>query len=183
MTWLNEQGLLREAALVGAATTFSAREMAKSAQPQGHYHFFLSHSKIDERLVLAVRNRLTSRGYRVYVDWLDDPQLDRSSVTPRTAAVLRDRMDKSDGMLYLVTQSSTTSTWMPWELGYFDGRKGTSRVGIVPITRARGGQYDGNEYIGLYPHFQDPGVPSFGPLAEMTKTGQVARTVDSLLRN
>jgi hypothetical protein len=181
MTWLTEDLLLREAASAGATTSFSARQLAHSATVPSRIDFFLSHSKIDERLVLAVRNRLIRHGYRVYVDWIDDPQLDRSAVSKATANTLRNRMDRSDGLLYLATQSSAKSTWMPWELGYFDGAKGSDRVGILPIFGNAGGAFDGNEYLNLYPNFQLPDSRSTTEFAAMTASGQVVRTVESLL--
>lgn len=41
---------------------------------------------------------------------------------------------------------------MPWELGYFDGKK--SRVAILHITTERNqlNSYYGQEYLGLYPY-------------------------------
>jgi hypothetical protein len=39
---------------------------------------------------------------------------------------------------------------MPWELGYFDGRR-LGRVGIRPIVATAGAGFHGQEYLGLYP--------------------------------
>ncbi len=56
------------------------------------FDIFLSHSKLDGDLVLGVKSVLESVGKTVYVDWIDDPLLDRSNVTPKTAEKLRMRM-------------------------------------------------------------------------------------------
>jgi hypothetical protein len=43
---------------------------------------------------------------------------------------------------------------MPWELGYFDGlRRG--RVGIFPIVESYGAGFRGQEYLGLYPFYEE----------------------------
>ena len=39
---------------------------------------------------------------------------------------------------------------MPWELGYFDGFKGT--VGVIPVTKNQEATFKGEEYLSLYPY-------------------------------
>jgi len=42
------------------------------------------------------------------------------------------------------------SKWMPWECGYFDGKKG--RSAILPVTTSGTNMFEGQEYLGLYPY-------------------------------
>src|SRR5436309_177904 len=88
---------------------------------QDSFDIFLSHSIADAEIVLGARTILERFGYSVYVDWLVDSELNRSSVTPQTAAYLKWRMHQCDTLLYLSTENAPASKWMPWELGYFDG--------------------------------------------------------------
>jgi len=128
-----------------------AREvLRKSAKLVGPFDIFLSHSFHDAELILGVRSILQRAGKRVYVDWIDDPELDRSRVTKNTAARLRERMLQCPSMIYAATKASTTSKWMPWELGYFDGRKGPEAIAIMPLV-AYQGETLGQEYLSLYP--------------------------------
>lgn len=115
------------------------------------YDIFLSHSSLDKRLVLTLVNLFNEAGYSVYVDWIGDPQLDRSNVNKNTAQVLRDRMNSSKGLAYVATSNSITSKWCPWELGYFDGKK-NGRSCILPIMESQ--TFRGQEYLGLYPYIQ-----------------------------
>ena len=62
------------------------------------YDIFLSHSSKDSELILGVKATLEDMGYSVYVDWVDDPQLDRSNVNQSTADLLRERMDSSKSL-------------------------------------------------------------------------------------
>ena len=39
---------------------------------------------------------------------------------------------------------------MPWELGFFDGLKGT--VGILPVVQYTQSTFNGEEYLGVYPY-------------------------------
>lgn len=121
------------------------------AQKTEHYDIFLSHSFNDAELILGVRQTLIDFNYTVYIDWLDDPYLDRSSVTAATAGKLRERMQCCDCLLFVWSENSPKSVWMPWELGYFDGFK-PQKVAIVPLVYGKQASFDGQEYLGLYPY-------------------------------
>ncbi|MFN8276323.1 MAG: hypothetical protein U0T84_02465 [Chitinophagales bacterium] len=117
------------------------------------YDIFLSHSSKDAQVILGILVSLNELGYKVYVDWVDDPQLDRSSVTKATANTLRTRMIQSKSLLYATTQNASSSKWMPWELGYMDGKK--DRAAILPVFETESSSsltYKGQEYLGIYPY-------------------------------
>jgi hypothetical protein len=59
------------------------REEAPAADAP--FDVFLSHSIKDAETILAVKRLAQAGRLRVYVDWLDDPVLDRDRVTPETA--------------------------------------------------------------------------------------------------
>lgn len=115
------------------------------------YDVFLSHSSLDKKLVLTIVNLFNEAGYSVYVDWIEDQELDRNNVTSNTANILRTRMNSSRGLSYVATSNISNSKWCPWELGYFDGKK-NSRCCILPIVES--GSFSGQEYLGLYPYLQ-----------------------------
>lgn len=113
------------------------------------FDVFLSHSIQDEELVHGVYELLTAEGLRVYVDWIVDPQLDRSRVNSETAEKLRIRMRQCASLIYIHTDNATSSKWMPWELGYFDGFR--SLVAVLPLVDNAGDSVKGQEYVDLYP--------------------------------
>ena len=114
------------------------------------YDVFLSHSSLDAKDVLGLCRALRQEfGLTVYLD-LDDEQLDANEITPDTARVLRQRMKYSRALLYAASTNASASKWMPWELGYFDGLKGA--VAVVPIGEDSNENYEGQEYLGLYPY-------------------------------
>lgn len=126
-------------------------ESLKAYSPYKTYDIFLSHSIKDAELILGMKGILEDMGYSVYVDWIEDPQLDRSSVTEKTAQKLTERMRTSKSLFYVTTDNSSQSKWMPWECGYFDGYK--EKVAIVPIKpSSSSNRYSGQEYLGLYPY-------------------------------
>lgn len=136
----------------GSLTASAARESLSHSTKSidGPFDVFLSHSVRDAVVVVGLRNLLTSQGLRTYVDWLDDPELDRSQVSPATAARLRNRMGQSRTLIYATSRSAERSRWMPWELGYFDGLKNSNQISIFPIEKDGGGNFAGQEYLGLY---------------------------------
>lgn len=126
------------------------RESARFARLS--YDVFLSHSKMDASLVLGAKRILELKGYTVYVDWIDDPQLDRSKVNRKTADTLRSRMRSCKLMFYLHTTNASLSKWCPWELGYFDGYTYPNpRVFIFPLLAPGEKSFQGQEYLQLYP--------------------------------
>ena len=114
------------------------------------YDIFLSHSYLDKTLVYTVVDLFNQAGYSVYVDWIEDQQLDRSKVNAATANTLRERMELSKSLAYVATSNSSNSKWCPWELGYVDALK-NGRCAILPIMKDDSSTFKGQEYLGLYP--------------------------------
>ena len=116
------------------------------------YDIFLSHSYKDRLAVAGLAEHLKMQyGYEVYVDWIEDGSLDRSNVSRVTAQVIRNKMQRCRSLFYVTSANSSSSKWMPWELGLMDGIKG--KVAICPLTRDRyATEYQEQEYLGLYPY-------------------------------
>lgn len=121
---------------------------------------FLSHAYSDKIVVLGLYSLLTGMGYSIYVDWIHDRhRLNRAAVSASNAAILRDRMHQCKSLLFATTQNYTSSKWMPWECGYFDGfdskAVGSSirggHVAVLPVVQSTGSSFTGQEYLGLYP--------------------------------
>ncbi len=113
------------------------------------YNVFLSHAFKDSDLVLGAKAKLEECGLKVYVDWLEDYELDRSEVNKDTASLIRERMLRCDSLFYFTTNNSEYSKWMPWETGFFDGKRG--KVAILPVINDDKSGFIGREYLDLYP--------------------------------
>jgi hypothetical protein len=114
------------------------------------FDIFLSHAREDEELVCGVLALFELLGMTVYVDWIIDRELDREAVTSDHASIIRRRMQSSAVMVVLTTKNSIDSVWMPWELGYFDGRN-PGKIVILPIVEDARSGFRGREFLGLYP--------------------------------
>ena len=123
--------------------------MTKQSSVKG-YDIFLSHAFDDRELILGVALTLEDLGYSVYLDWRDDPSLDRKNVSRYTAFKLRERIRNSKCLFFATTESTSASKWMPWELGFKDGQN--NRSAILPIQENRPDNYKGREYLGIYPY-------------------------------
>lgn len=145
---LEASGAVTDAGFEQRAAEMLLTESVKQASVT-HFDIFLSHAYNDRKTVIGVYTLLRQMGFSVYVDWIHDPKMSRTSVTPTTAAILRRRMRQSDSLMYTTTKSSTNSKWMPWECGFFDGHDG--HVAILPVVATASTTYSGQEYLGLYP--------------------------------
>ena len=115
--------------------------IALSFSEDQSYDIFMSHSSLDAKEILGLKLCINDIGYSVYVDWIEDPALDRTKVTKDTARYLQARMRKCKCLFFALSANSKGSIWMPWELGYFDGFKG--RVAILPVAEKADGSYSG----------------------------------------
>lgn len=136
--------------LTASASTLVLKAAARSAS--GPFDIFLSHSFLDADVIIGLKRLFEAQGQTVYVDWIDDAEVDRTKVSPDTAALVQRRMASSRSLVYATSRSSKRSRWMPWELGYFDGIKGADQITICPIETGtdRAAAFVGEEYLGLY---------------------------------
>jgi len=126
------------------APTISQRQYDRRIQ-----FIFLSHSHKDADLVRKAVYYLLSQNIHVYVDWMDDSMPNRTSA--ETASKIRQKIDECDQFSVLATNNSRDSKWVPWELGYADGKKTDRNIVIYPVAD-NNGHWEGAEYFGLYRH-------------------------------
>ena len=154
MAFLRESDVRARARQRAAVQGVSVAEALGRAARQrlARYDIFLSQTVRDAEIVLGVYDVLTSAGHKVFCDWIEAPEADRSQVTPANAAFVRATMGVSDTLLFLDTEGAAQSLWMCWELGWFDAAKGT--VGILPVLGEGERYYRGREFLGLYPYVE-----------------------------
>lgn len=114
-----------------------------------NYDIFLSHSYLDADYIYMIKNEIEEMGFSVYVDWIEDSDLNREKVNKETALLLKKRMKSCKSLFYVTTENYQSSKWMPWELGYFDGIK--NKVAILPVLDNTS-SFKGTEYLELYPY-------------------------------
>jgi hypothetical protein len=120
-----------------------------------NYDIFLSHAYDDRQLVLGVTLMIEDLGYSVFLDWRDDPSLDRKRVTPVTAAKLREKMRASKCLFYSITPNEADSAWMKWELGFKDGHNNRTAILPVEVDESAADNYGGQQFLGIYPYVAD----------------------------
>jgi hypothetical protein len=125
--------------------------MTKTAADRGkQFDVFLSHSyKEEKQFIWALKHEIEGLGLEVYIDWIDDPLLKRSDVTPATADQLRRRMNNCRSLVVVTSENTPSSKWVPWEMGCMDGR--TGKVAVLPIVNLESDSFNGLEYFGIYP--------------------------------
>jgi hypothetical protein len=159
MTYLTED-LVRRRAQARAqkyGRTVQGALKAEARKDATRYDVFLSQTIHDREIVFGVYTILTEDlGLTVFCDWVESPQTDRSAITPENARYVRDRMERSDTLLFVDSDSADQSKWMCWEIGWFDGAKG--KVGVLPVVKTSSSPYRGREFLGLYPRVETDDV-------------------------
>ena len=158
MAYFNKDALVRRSRIIESTLQKSQDFYLFSESQKLHdFDIFLSHSSADKDAIRGLKEKLEKDfGFSVYVDWINDPQLDRSHVTSATASVLQERMQHSKCLFYATSSNSSKSIWMPWETGYMDGYNG--KVAICPLIGNTTTSYKGIEFLGLYPYVDIAGM-------------------------
>lgn len=92
----------------------------KSIQKLKTYDLFISHSYVDREIVYDIVRKINKCGLNCYVDWTADSDfLRRSLVSDFTKEVLKARMKNSRKLLFLSSSNSRVSSWVDFELKYY----------------------------------------------------------------
>lgn len=142
-------GIITESRKASEILEKSFKDQQSTSNKSKTYDIFLSHSTKDKELVAGTKLILEDLGYSVYIDWIEDPQMNRSTVSKETAELLQKRMQNCKCLFYAFSTNSGQSKWMPWECGYFDGIK-NGKVAVLPISVNNDKSFRGTEYLGLY---------------------------------
>lgn len=134
---------------------------------------FLSHSHMDATDITKADLRslmtiLVTLSCDVYIDWLD-PDMP-SETCGDTAKRIKDKIDECDRFLLAATVNAVNSRWVPWELGYADKAKGVKNIAVLPIADPYG-QWEGSEYLSLYPTVQISATNHFAVFPASSNTG------------
>jgi hypothetical protein len=134
------------------------RMFTESVKENKTFDIFLSHSFLDREEVLGVYVELSNLGFEVYVDWIVDPQLNRTNVTKESAELVRRRMRSSKSLLLAMSSNAELSKWIPWELGYMDGYK--RKCALFPVSKSYTSErrFNRSEYLLLYPYIKKASI-------------------------
>lgn len=102
--------------------SLQAKGQFKNTLPQ--YDIFLSHATIDQAVLKTAKNFFEERGKTVFIaeDYYNENGKSENNINN-----LRIAMDKSKAFYYLLSPHETVSGFMPWEIGYYDGKYGDKR--------------------------------------------------------
>lgn len=113
------------------------------------FDIFLSYNIADKAVVEGIYYYLSKLGYKVYLDSIIDPSLNRNSVTKQTAEKIHKRLKNSRSLIFAASKGASLSKWMTWELGVVDGN--TSKCMLLPVAQGYETVFNKQEYLKLYP--------------------------------
>ncbi|MGE0395971.1 MAG: toll/interleukin-1 receptor domain-containing protein [Kofleriaceae bacterium] len=129
-------------------------DMVKLAKSLTTKNLFLSHSLADLKHAKWALGILENHGARVYVD-VRDAALTSMAVTD-IAARLRAVIRECKRLVALVTENTSSSRWIPWEMGLADAVATEDRVALFPLRPASSSSeaWARQEYFALYPRIE-----------------------------
>lgn len=121
----------------------------KLAQDRSNKNLFLSHSKSDEAALPGAVGLFERAGARVYVDVADQTLRPGD---PATAGRLRSVVQACRRLVVLATENTSSSRWIPWEMGLADGSAGPTQVAVFPLKASASASefWAKQEYFELY---------------------------------
>lgn len=128
--------------------TLGVRTALKS-QHDSSGSVFLSHSSKDLDLLPGVVLFLEIYGAKVYVDERDHRMPKPPS--SQTARLLKRMIATSSKFIVLISEKSSSSKWVPWELGLADGLCRLNNIALLPTSETGLEEmWAQQEYLGLY---------------------------------
>lgn len=137
---------------ISSQKIFSEKENAER-KGKAKMSLFLSHSHHDQDLVNDIIRFFWALNVDVYVDWLDKSM--PAITSAETAQIIKNKIESCDKFVVLLTENSKNSKWVPWELGYADGKKRIDNISIFPVKRYYYEDFKGVEYMDLYPQIKE----------------------------
>lgn len=144
-----ESNLRQQFMNFSATSSESARLLLnESTMIKSHYDFFLSHSSSDRNIAYSLYKELINKDFVVFMDIIDE----RNTNIEQIASNLKNAMNKLTYILYLHSHNAQKSRWTPWEIGYFDAKKGKDKVFMMPTLDDNKSiaTYEGQEYLQAY---------------------------------
>jgi hypothetical protein len=95
---------------------------------------FISHKQQDRSRCEVLKKRIESWGFSCYADFAD-PANATGDDPQRLANHIRDNLRNSRCLVYAYSSVSVQSKWMPWELGFYDGRWGQYQIALFDLDQ------------------------------------------------
>lgn len=119
---------------------------------------FVSHKREDTGVAKKLVRRIRKFGYSCYADYEDPFLLDDEDRDPeRVSHRIRTNLRGCTALIFIHSGQAIESKWMPWELGFFDGRWGMASVAIYDVAH----QKLPPEYASIYTEVTDENLKEF----------------------
>lgn len=149
----------------------------------GYADVFISHKQEDYVMAKSLFEKIKNLGFEPYLD-IDDEEISRNLSAGALADRIRDKLRHAKSLLFVVTPNSIHSKWMPWELGFFDGRWGQPTIGLymrnpssdMGLEVDSNGKFTIREYLDFYEKVTDDTLGAF--LARATSPAMLANRRD-----
>jgi hypothetical protein len=173
--------------------TFPKQEATtmREAEPtpnRAFYDVFISYRHSDEARIDQLESKIREAGFEPFRDLNFSTLQDPADVTREKIGLIRDQLSRSTCLIFAYSRASLRSksrsataigTWMPWELGFFDGAI-SSRIAVYLLDGPRGDvapadYFKGAEYLQLYDEITETDL-----VAYLTRNAVRERRIDNV---
>jgi len=128
---------------------------------------FVSHKQEDAAPATRVAARLRQNGAEVYLDVLDTTQTRGEDL----GEYLRRRLSECSHLIAVVSESTKTSWWVPWEIGVATERR-------YPLATFAAGYCELPEYLRKWPYLRsDEDIDTFVRVSKATERAEAPASV------
>lgn len=113
---IQEARRLAKSATTSRAPQKVLKEESDQYRSSQTYDVFLSHAFSDAELVLGAKKILENEGFRVYVDWIEDPMSVKEPWDSAWKTNCRTRIKGCHGVIVLVTKNTIQAEGARWEI-------------------------------------------------------------------
>lgn len=117
---------------------------------------FLSHKHSELKYIQSIIGLLRER-FRAEV-YIDSEDQDMPRITNAvTARRIKHKIRNCQKFVFVATEESLKSPWCNWEIGWSDRCKAYRNMLIFPFDIGNSRNFNGNEYLRMYPYVQQDG--------------------------
>lgn len=100
----------------------------------GFVDVFISHKQQDQLRCDTLRQMIEAWGFSCYADFAD-PANAKATDAEDLAIGIREKLRVSRCLIYAYSSQSQQSKWMPWEIGFYDGRWGKHKIALFDLDQ------------------------------------------------
>lgn len=120
------------------------------------YDIYLCHSSRDTSEVIQVKNYIESKESKTVCALDMNSRLTANGgLDSQTIEFIKEKLNSSNELYLLLSNNTTDSVWLSWQIGYFESLKpkNIKTFSVIEESKQEVLSFKGKEFFGLYPEY------------------------------